>query len=116
MIVEKALKYLGREALKHVGRKLPLEGKRGLYKIYLESDTWKIKRKAVLKAAGYRCRRCGERATEVHHETYERIFNEKLSDLTALCRTCHQKAHTKKRKPIQKRVSKGNTRQKREGT
>ena len=92
--LERGLKFVGREALKHVGRNLPLEGKRWLYRIYLESDAWQKKRKAVLKSAGYRCR-CGNRATEVHHETYERVFNERLSDLTAMCRPCHQAEHSK---------------------
>ncbi len=75
------------------------------YQKYLKSEKWKQKRNTILKKAGYRCRRCGTRATEVHHENYKRIYNEKLSDLTALCRTCHQKAHT--RKPIQKRKQRG---------
>lgn len=92
--IEQGLKFVGREALKHVGRRLPLDGKRWLYSIYLKSDAWQIKRKAVLKAAGYRCR-CGNRATQVHHETYERVFNERLSDLTAVCRACHQAEHSK---------------------
>jgi len=92
--IEQGLKFIGREALKHVGRRLPLESKRWLYNIYLEFYAWQIKRKAVLKAAGYRCR-CGNRATQVHHETYERVLNERLSDLTAVCRTCHQAEHSK---------------------
>ena len=76
------------------------------YRSYLNSDAWKAKRAQVLKAAGGKCRRCGARATEVHHETYKRIFNERLSDLTALCRGCHEKEHLKpkrkrKRKPKQ---------------
>ena len=63
------------------------------YRRYLNSDAWKAKRAAVLKAAGGKCRRCGALATEVHHETYDRVFNERLSDLTALCRECHEKEH-----------------------
>lgn len=50
--LERGLKYVGREALKHVGKRLPLEGKRRLYRIYLDSGAWQKKRKAVLKAAG----------------------------------------------------------------
>ena len=63
------------------------------YQEYLKSDDWKAKRNKVMKMAGYKCRRCGERATQVHHETYERIYNEKLTDLTALCSECHSKIH-----------------------
>ena len=78
-----AQKYWGKEA-------------RERYLQYLQSDVWKTKRKAVLQAAGFRCRRCGAPATEVHHETYKRIYNERLSDLTALCSKCHEAAHSKK--------------------
>ena len=76
-----AQKYWGKEA-------------RERYRRYLQSGTWKTKRKAVLQAARFRCRRCGSPATEVHHETYKRIYNERLSDLTALCSKCHEAAHT----------------------
>ena len=77
-----AQKYWGKEA-------------RERYRRYLQSDAWKTKRKAVLQAAGFRCRRCGAPATEVHHETYKRIYNERMSDLTALCGDCHEKAHSR---------------------
>ena len=78
-----AQKYWGKEA-------------RERYRRYLQSDAWKTKRKSVLQAAGFRCRRCGAPATEVHHETYKRIYNERMSDLTALCSKCHEAAHSKK--------------------
>ena len=77
-----AQKYWGKES-------------RQRYQTYLQSDAWRVKRKEILKAAGYRCRRCGARATEVHHEIYKRIYNESLSDLTALCENCHKAAHTR---------------------
>ena len=77
-----AQKYWGKEA-------------RERYRQYLQSDAWKAKRKSVLQAAGFRCRRCGAPATEVHHETYKRIYNERMSDLTALCSNCHEAAHTR---------------------
>ena len=94
-----AQKYWGKEA-------------RERYRRYLQSDAWKTKRKAVLQAAGYRCRQCGAPATEVHHETYKRIYNERMSDLTALCRHCHKAAHLpKKRKRTQ-----GNPAEKRGGS
>ena len=56
----------------------------------------RYQRKSVLQAAGFRCRRCGAPATEVHHETYKRIYNERMSYLTALCSKCHEAAHSKK--------------------
>ena len=75
---------------------------RAKYQKYLQSDMWQQKRASVLKLAGYTCRRCGARATEVHHETYKRLYKERLSDLTALCGPCHRKAHTK---PLKKRAA-----------
>ena len=87
-----AQKYWGKEA-------------RERYRRYLQSDTWKTKRKAVLQAAGFRCRRCGAPATEVHHETYKRIYNERMSDLTALCGKCHEAAHTRTPKSRKKSTS-----------
>ena len=91
------------------------KAEREKYQQYLKSETWKNKRTAILKKAGHKCRRCRARATEVHHETYKRIYNEKLSDLTALCRECHQKVYTKapKKKRIAKRRRKTPQRQKR---
>ncbi|MYF56073.1 HNH endonuclease [Candidatus Poribacteria bacterium] len=69
--------------------------KRDNYRVYLNSKEWKAKRRKVLKMAGYRCRKCGATATEVHHETYKRIFNEKITDLTALCSGCHRRIHNR---------------------
>lgn len=63
------------------------------YRRYLKSPQWHEKRKAVLEAAGHQCSRCSATATEVHHETYERIYNEELSDLSAICRECHEALH-----------------------
>ena len=91
-----AQKYWGKEA-------------RERYQRYLQSDAWKTKRKAVLQAAGFRCRRCGAPATEVHHETYKRIYKERMSDLTALCSKCHEGGHPNlKRKVLPKRTGIGN--------
>ncbi len=61
---------------------------------YLQSDTWKNKRNLVLGRADFICEGCGvEKATEVHHLTYERRFTEMLFDLVALCSTCHSLVH-----------------------
>lgn len=94
-----AQKYWGKEA-------------RERYRRYLQSDAWKTKRKSVLQAAGFRCRRCGAPATEVHHETYKRIYNERMSDLTALCSKCHEAAHTRTPKRKKKITPKKNGDQK----
>ena len=63
------------------------------YAEYLKSPEWKVKRNAVLVRDGHRCRLCGNTATEVHHLTYDRKYNESLYDLVAVCRECHQAVH-----------------------
>lgn len=37
---------------------------------------------------------CGDTDVHLHHMTYERIGEERLEDLTPLCRTCHTMIHT----------------------
>jgi hypothetical protein len=64
------------------------------YYDYLKSDSWKIKRDKVLKRAGNKCEICGKnRAYQVHHKTYKRVFRERLCDLSAICRVCHKSEH-----------------------
>lgn len=67
------------------------------YEEYLASDKWARKRKAILERDKGLCQACLKRqATEVHHLTYERIFDEPMFDLVAICRPCHERLHKKK--------------------
>lgn len=67
------------------------------YEGYLASDTWAKKRHTVMIRDKGLCQACLSRdATEVHHLTYERIFEEPMFDLVAICRICHAKLHRKK--------------------
>lgn len=60
------------------------------YNNYLNSPKWRRKRAKVLKRDNYLCQACLERdATEVHHTTYEFVFNEPLFTLVAVCTPCH---------------------------
>lgn len=64
------------------------------YNEYLLSDTWKEKRRRVLKRDNYQCQACLNRKAEhVHHLTYDRVFNEPLFDLTSVCTPCHKALH-----------------------
>ena len=65
------------------------------YAAYLNSSSWKAKRKIALKRAGYRCQLCSQAQTrlEVHHNSYERLGKEELEDLCVLCNSCHKKHH-----------------------
>ena len=61
---------------------------------YLKSKSWDKKRKSVIKKAGNKCMICYSGGKlNVHHRTYERMFEEKLTDLIALCDRCHKKFH-----------------------
>lgn len=68
-----------------------------IYHDYLRSDKWKQKREDLFKIRGRRCERYVEgkcsNKIEVHHKTYENIFDEKLEDLEVLCNVCHRKEH-----------------------
>ena len=90
---------------------------------YLKSDEWKRKRDAVMQRAMQSfmpaspvirhtvdrygrviksialerrpiCKGCTNEATQVHHLTYKRIGKERLDDLQALCRKCHEQKST----------------------
>ena len=65
------------------------------YKKYLLSDEWKQLRLDLISIRGNKCEKCKKKTNrvQVHHLTYERLFNEQSEDLILLCGTCHQKAH-----------------------
>jgi hypothetical protein len=67
------------------------------YSKYLASESWKQKRLLVLQRDNFCCQDCGidlqGKLAHVHHLTYDRIFNEELSDLQTLCPECHMKEH-----------------------
>ena len=64
------------------------------YKSYLLSNEWKKKRDKKIKLANSKCENCGStKNLQVHHKTYERIFNEKMKDLLVLCYICHMDKH-----------------------
>jgi hypothetical protein len=65
------------------------------YQSYLLTPAWRAKRAAVMSRAGGLCEGCRSTdATEVHHMTYKHVFNELLFELVALCRDCHERAHS----------------------
>lgn len=61
------------------------------YQEYMRSVAWNKKRFEVLKRDGFQCQTCLSRdALEVHHKTYDRLFNEDMEDLITLCHECHE--------------------------
>ena len=75
-------------------RKTDDKARDAAYQAYLLTPAWRAKRDAVLKRDGYVCQGCGTaRAVLAHHLHYQRIFDELLFDLVALCHASHQKCH-----------------------
>jgi hypothetical protein len=92
---QKAEPELKKNLLKWLNILMTRANKRQIqYENYLQSPQWKIKRAKVLKRANGTCEGCGEnKAVEVHHLTYDRIYNEMLFDLVAVCKSCHDQLH-----------------------
>ena len=61
---------------------------------YLNSNNWREIREKKIAEGGGKCQMCDEtKNLDVHHETYERVGDELLSDLAVLCRKCHKAFH-----------------------
>lgn len=74
------------------------------YEDYLKSEHWQRKRLERLMAAEIegsyiRCQSQECRLwlplsyIDIHHKTYKRLHNERLTDLAVLCRACHANEH-----------------------
>lgn len=66
------------------------------YEAYINSDAWAKKRLEYWRRAGYSCKAKGCGASQnlhVHHHTYERLGNERMSDLIGLCHAHHDQVH-----------------------
>jgi 5-methylcytosine-specific restriction endonuclease McrA len=61
------------------------------YQNYLSSRRWKQIRARVLRRDQHKCRSCGDRATQVHHGSYDAatMRGERLDALYAICQPCH---------------------------
>lgn len=62
------------------------------YNAYLLTPKWRAKREAVMRRDNGVCQAClSARASDVHHLTYDHLFDEPLFDLIAVCRPCHDR-------------------------
>lgn len=62
-----------------------------LYLTYMRSAAWFALRRVIILRAKGRCERCHKGGRlEVHHLTYERLGHERLTDLLAVCPSCHK--------------------------
>lgn len=64
---------------------------------HIKGDKFKKLKMERLKLDDYKCQICFKQIDEMtshcHHITYLRVLNEKISDLSTLCRCCHNKLH-----------------------
>lgn len=62
------------------------------YAGYLSSDLWKAIRSEALEKTGGRCSFCGNKASEVHHHSYDvaTLCGANLDRLHPVCRKCHE--------------------------
>lgn len=80
---------------------------RSRYQAYLQSPEWAAKRDAALLRFDGRCAVCNSAdRLEVHHRTYERIYEEQVGDLIALCGDCHAKFHGQPSRDAERRLPK----------
>jgi hypothetical protein len=67
-----------------------LSSGREKYQCYLASREWAVLKEAVKARSSGRCERCGAEGSHVHHQTYERIYAERIEDLIHVCAPCHE--------------------------
>ncbi len=70
------------------------------YQAYLASEKWGIIRRRVLDRDKGLCQGClQDKATEVHHRTYQNLFDEFAFELISLCSACHERLHRQRGTP-----------------
>lgn len=64
-------------------------------KEYIKSNNWKILRDKIVARDKNTCQICDYYGDElqVHHLSYDNLYNEKFEDLTTLCNDCHSLLH-----------------------
>lgn len=71
---------------------------RETYERYLASGAWQRQRTRRLAKDRHRCQGCcSEDNLHVHHLTYERFGDERITDLVTVCEACHDLIHLHQR-------------------
>lgn len=90
---KRAIKKKNNSILKGKSGKTKYDLYKAKYYSYLKSSKWKSIRNSIIEDRK-RCERCYSiQELQVHHKTYENVFNEKDEDLELLCKSCHRKEH-----------------------
>ena len=62
------------------------------YNAYLATPLWQQKRQLALKRDAFLCQACRmNKATQVHHLSYDHLGDEPLFELTSICKPCHDR-------------------------
>ena len=63
------------------------------YQEYINSPQWRKKRERAFELIGKKCTRCNSTYNiEVHHISYDNLYEESTYDVEILCKSCHQPA------------------------
>ena len=91
----KLAKFNDIEYIKEIVNKYNFDlSKYGKYLRYIESEKWFILKNRIKKRDKNKCTKCNSNLNlQVHHLTYENLFNEKDEDLITLCSKCHKDFH-----------------------
>jgi hypothetical protein len=69
------------------------------YDAYIHSQEWRDVKIDIISKRGSKCEACDKpmkpNKLHLHHLTYDRLFDERESDLQLLCPACHAFAHDK---------------------
>lgn len=66
------------------------------YQEYLHSQEWQEMRQKVFQRDNNICQGClAQKATRIHHLTYDNVKSELCFQLVSLCESCHAKIHRK---------------------
>ena len=85
--------------------------RQAFYSKYLRTDHWLEMRETIGDGCSWTCSKCSEnKMTQVHHLSYARLGNERLTDLIGLCGGCHVNIHKKKKHKKGALTKKGNPR------
>jgi hypothetical protein len=84
---------LSKRQLKFLGSQLATYGFRS-YRDYLRSDHWhELRERYRASQLPQVCFVCWDPNVDLHHKTYKRLGEERLTDLLPLCRLHHDLAH-----------------------
>jgi len=71
---------------------------REMYNEYMRSDAWDARRDRIMRKRGPACEHCGwNGVVQLHHLTYERLYEELDEDLELLCISCHEAADERRK-------------------